>query len=75
MSRAEAKQLIKQAGQEALAQNRHLVDVMQEKNCAPIDWQALKNEMAYLGSAQTFIDRVLAEAERVYVTDETSFPN
>jgi 3-carboxy-cis,cis-muconate cycloisomerase len=75
MSRVEAKQLIKQAGQEALAQNRHLVDVMQEKNCAPIDWQALKNEMAYLGSAQTFIDRVLAEAERVYVTDETSFPN
>jgi len=65
MSRAEAKQLIKQAGQEALAQNRHLVDVMQEKNCAPIDWQALKNEPAYLGSTQTFIDRVLVEAERV----------
>ena len=65
MSRAEAKQLIKQAAQEALAQNRHLVDVVQEKVCAPIDWQALKNETAYLGSVQAFIDRVLTEAERV----------
>jgi len=65
MSRTEAKKLIKQALQEALAENRHLVDVMQEKNCAPIDWQALKNDRAYLGSAQSFIDRVLAEAEEV----------
>jgi 3-carboxy-cis,cis-muconate cycloisomerase len=64
MSRAEAKQLVKEAGQEALAQNRHLVDVVQEKVTVPVGWLALKDESAYLGSAQTFIDRVLAEAEK-----------
>jgi 3-carboxy-cis,cis-muconate cycloisomerase len=64
LGRAEAKQLTKEAGQEALAQKRHLIEVMQEKVTVPIDWPALKDEAAYLGSAQTFIDRVLAETEK-----------
>ena len=64
MDRAEAKQLIKEAGQMALDQERHLVDVVREKVDAPVDWQALKDESAYLGSAVAFIDRILTEAEQ-----------
>jgi len=63
MDRVEAKQLIAEAVQEALAQNRHLVDVVQEKVTAPLDWAALKDETNYLGSAQSFIDRVLRQAQ------------
>lgn len=63
MSRAEAKQLVKEACQVVINQQRHLVDVVREKADVPLDWQALKDEAAYFGSADTFIDRVLAEAE------------
>lgn len=63
MDRTEAKQLISAAVQEALAQNRHLVEVVREKVAAPIDWQGLKDETAYFGSADTFIERVLQQAE------------
>jgi 3-carboxy-cis,cis-muconate cycloisomerase len=60
MSRTEAKQLVRAACQVALEQNRHLVDVVQEKTAVPLDWQALRDESAYLGAADEFIDRVLA---------------
>jgi 3-carboxy-cis,cis-muconate cycloisomerase len=59
MSRAEAKQLIKEACQVALDQKRHLLDVVQERIPISLDWEALKDESAYLGSSDTFIDRVL----------------
>ena len=65
MDRAEAKQLISVAVREALIQNRHLVDVVREKVAAPLDWEALKDETAYFGSAEAFIERVLRQAEEI----------
>jgi 3-carboxy-cis,cis-muconate cycloisomerase len=64
MSRTEAKKLVQEAVQLALEQKRHLVDVVREKTDAALDWQALKDETAYFGSSNTFIDRVLREAEK-----------
>ena len=68
MARAEAKQLVQEAVQVALDQNRHLVDVVRDKVDAPLDWPALKDETAYFGSANLFIDRVLAEAAQAAAT-------
>lgn len=62
MSRTVAKALVTAACRTALAENRHLVDVVRGQTDAPIDWAALRDEAAHFGSAQTFIDRVLAEA-------------
>jgi 3-carboxy-cis,cis-muconate cycloisomerase len=62
MSRKVAKTLVTAACRTALAENRHLVDVVRGQTDAPIDWAALRDEAAHFGSAQAFIDRVLAEA-------------
>jgi 3-carboxy-cis,cis-muconate cycloisomerase len=62
MSRPAAKALVTAACRTAQAENRHLVDVVRGQTDAPVDWQALKSEAARFGSAQAFIDRVLAEA-------------
>lgn len=63
VGRAQAKQLIEEACQVVLHEKRHLVDAVREKTGAPLDWDALRDEAAYLGSAGAFIDRVLREAE------------
>ncbi|HEX6383391.1 MAG TPA: lyase family protein, partial [Anaerolineae bacterium] len=63
MSRAEAKELVSQSCQLVAEQGRHLIDVVREKTNAPIDWQALRDESGYFGSANAFIDRVIREAE------------
>ncbi|MAT99846.1 MAG: 3-carboxy-cis,cis-muconate cycloisomerase [Anaerolineaceae bacterium] len=63
MSRTEAKQLVKAACQVALQENRHLVDVVQAQTNAPLDWLSLRDESAYLGAANEFIDRVLAHCK------------
>jgi 3-carboxy-cis,cis-muconate cycloisomerase len=63
MDRIAAKQLIAEAGQEALAQQRHLVDILQSKVSYPLNWAVLKDETTYFGSAQAFIERVLAQVE------------
>ncbi len=63
MSHAEAKRLVRAACQVVLAENRHLVDVVQEKVDAPLDWQALRDESAYLGASNELIDRVLADCK------------
>lgn len=63
MSRAKAKQLVHAACQAVLVENRHLVDVVQEKVDAPLDWQTLRDETAYLGASNEFIDRVLADCK------------
>jgi 3-carboxy-cis,cis-muconate cycloisomerase len=65
MSRAEAKQLVQEACQLVLEQNRHLVDVVRDKTDAPLDWEVLKAETTYFGSSEAFIDRVLDEANKV----------
>ncbi|MCB0093449.1 MAG: hypothetical protein KDE54_36420, partial [Caldilineaceae bacterium] len=62
MARSAAKALVTQAVQTALAEDRHLVDVVQGMTEAPVDWETLRDERNYLGAAQQFIDRVLAEA-------------
>jgi 3-carboxy-cis,cis-muconate cycloisomerase len=61
MDRAQARQLVREAGQTALAENRHLIDVVREKIGAPPDWPALRDEAGYLGATQAFIDRVLKD--------------
>ena len=63
MSRAEAKDIVKAAVQVVLAQNLHLVDVIQEQVKVTLDWTALKDESQYLGVSVEFIDRVLQEAK------------
>jgi 3-carboxy-cis,cis-muconate cycloisomerase len=62
MSRQAAKALVTAACRTVQAENRHLVDVLRAQTDAPVDWEALKDEAAHFGSAQAFIDRVLAEA-------------
>ena len=62
MSRKAAKSLVTAACRTARTENRHLVDVVRGQTSAPLDWDALKDEAAHFGSAQAFIDRVLAEA-------------
>ncbi len=59
MSRAAAKQLVREACRTALAQNKHLVDIIQTQIDAPLDWAALRDEANYFGAANTFIDNVL----------------
>ncbi|HEX6303716.1 MAG TPA: 3-carboxy-cis,cis-muconate cycloisomerase [Anaerolineales bacterium] len=62
MSKASANQLVKEACQVVAQEGRHLIEVMKEKTDAPVDWDAIREESAYLGSANTFIDRVLQTA-------------
>lgn len=64
MSKAIASQLVKEACQVAAQEDRHLIDVLQEKTNAPVDWVALREESAYLGSADVFIDRVIQASAR-----------
>lgn len=59
LGRIAARQVVQTAVQAATEQNRHLVDVVREQVDAPIDWQSLREESAYLGSSDVFIDRVL----------------
>jgi 3-carboxy-cis,cis-muconate cycloisomerase len=65
MPRARAKQLVAQACRIALAENRHVVDVLRANAAAPLDWELLRHESAYLGSAELFLDRVLHEAAAI----------
>lgn len=62
MSKANANQLVKEACQVAVQDDRHLIDVLKEKTDAPVDWDAIRKESAYLGSTDTFINRVLQAA-------------
>lgn len=62
MPRKAAKALITDACRTVQAENRHLVDVVRARTDAPLDWDALREESSHFGSAQAFIDRVLADA-------------
>jgi 3-carboxy-cis,cis-muconate cycloisomerase len=62
MSRKAAKALVTAACRAVRAENRHLVDVVRARTDAPLDWDALRKEASHFGSAQAFIDRVLADA-------------
>lgn len=62
LSPDEAEALVKQASLIALAGGRPLADVVRERTQVKLDWELLSDETRYLGSAQSFIDRVLADA-------------
>jgi 3-carboxy-cis,cis-muconate cycloisomerase len=63
MGRVEAKKVVQEAVQVVIEDGRHLIDVVREKTNAPLNWQALKDETAYFGASDAFINRVLREAE------------
>jgi hypothetical protein len=44
-------------------EERHLIDVLQEGVAFPLDWAQLRDESAYFGTADEFINRVLASIE------------
>jgi 3-carboxy-cis,cis-muconate cycloisomerase len=60
MARPEAQNLVKAACKEVLASGRPLIEVLQEKCGAPVDWAALADPAQQMGAANDFIDRVLA---------------
>jgi 3-carboxy-cis,cis-muconate cycloisomerase len=62
VSKTRAHQLVKEASQVAVQEDRHLIDALREKTDASLDWESLRDESAYLGSTDTFIDRVLRAA-------------
>ncbi|MDX1416078.1 MAG: 3-carboxy-cis,cis-muconate cycloisomerase, partial [Candidatus Promineifilaceae bacterium] len=63
MPRAQANLLIHEAVQVALAEDRHLIDVLHSQIDLPIDWATLRDERNYLGSYETFIERILNESQ------------
>lgn len=68
LGRAETTALMKECVRTTMEQQRHLVDVVRQragKPAAKLHWERLKDETAYWGSAQAFIDRVLKEAGAV----------
>jgi len=60
-----AKTVVREACQTAIAERRHLIDVLRAKTTVSIDWDALREEGNYLGSASAFIDAVLAAAAAI----------
>ena len=64
MPRPAAQALVKAACAEVPSSGRHLFDILAETAEAPVDWLALRDPAAQLGSAEAFIDRVLAEHAR-----------
>lgn len=60
LGRGQAKELVREGCRLALAENRHLVAVMQELTDAALDWESLQEETNYLGAADHFINEVLA---------------
>ncbi|MCB8949981.1 MAG: 3-carboxy-cis,cis-muconate cycloisomerase [Ardenticatenaceae bacterium] len=60
LGRAAAQVLVKEACQEAFAQQRHLMEVVREKTDVLLDWEKIGSEANYLGSVQVMIDRIIA---------------
>src|SRR5574341_233733 len=63
LGRDKAKALVTEACRVAAAEGRHLVDVVRERTSVSADWDALRDESVYFGSANAFIDRVLGEID------------
>lgn len=61
LGRAQAKQLVAQACQQALAEDRHLVDVLKTQTAVALNWDFLREESNYLGITNQLIDQVLEE--------------
>lgn len=61
MPQTQAKELVTVAVPIAVAEKRHLVDLIQERTEAPLDWISLREEANYLGSTDTLIRCVLEQ--------------
>jgi 3-carboxy-cis,cis-muconate cycloisomerase len=59
LGREKAKQVLREACEVAIRENRHVVDVLQLMTDAKLDWKNLRDESNYLGATQEFINRVL----------------
>jgi 3-carboxy-cis,cis-muconate cycloisomerase len=60
LGREKAKQVLREACEVAIRENRHVVDVLQIMTDAKLDWKNLRDEQNYLGATQEFINRVLS---------------
>ena len=63
MGRTQAKKVVRDAVQVVLAEERHLVDVVRQMVGVDLEWNQLKDETAYFGVAEQFIERVLAAVD------------
>jgi len=59
IGRADAQALVKKTLAEALSSSQNLIDLLETKTDAPIDWAALANPANYLGVSDALISRVL----------------
>lgn len=62
MPKPDAQALVKAAAMDALAGERHLIDVLAERCTAPVDWAALRRPENWLGVAGSLVDRALEQA-------------
>ncbi|MFO7544034.1 MAG: 3-carboxy-cis,cis-muconate cycloisomerase [Trueperaceae bacterium] len=72
MALPDASQLVKDALRAARAENVGLIAAVRARTDAPLDWDALADVRNALGSAQAFVDAVLAEIEGGASPDGTS---
>jgi 3-carboxy-cis,cis-muconate cycloisomerase len=63
IGRSEARKIITAAVATALAEQRHLVDIVREQVNITLDWQALRDEANYTGAANEFITRIINSME------------
>jgi 3-carboxy-cis,cis-muconate cycloisomerase len=74
LGKAKAKSFMEAACKRAVAEKRHLKEVLREApEASALDLDALFDPATYLGASDVFIDRVLAlyEEEKQYMADET----
>lgn len=63
LPRGDAQRIVKTAVAAVLEGGGHLFEAIAARTEAPVDWDALRAPLAYLGTAQALIDRIVAEAE------------
>jgi 3-carboxy-cis,cis-muconate cycloisomerase len=62
LGRDAAAARVRSASERVRESGEHLVDVLERTETAEVEWSALRDEAAYLGSAGLYVDRVLEEA-------------
>ena len=60
LPRPEAQEMVKQACAEVRESGRHLIDCLQCRCSAPVDWQSLRDPLTQTGRSDALIDRALA---------------
>ena len=66
MPRPDAQALVKEAARAVIAGGGHLVDALQARSSAPVDWDRLRDPACYMGSNDALIDRALAAAGAIH---------